>query len=316
MAYHGMVMLEYGSPRRLRPCPAERPTPWMVRGLPRRALTRQLAALPLALAGCAGPRAGGRYRAALASHRGGLSQPARQPGRAAATSATGSSFFWRRLRPRAGAAGRAGRSRAAAGRGRGRPAPPARRRQPHLARPRELPDPARRPHHPDRSVPFHACLAVPPLGPERFAPPGLAPISCRRSTFVLLSHNHYDHLDLPTIEALPGKERIQAIVPLRLGRLFHRAAASRACASWTGTSRSSVDGLDVTGAAGDPFLQTHACSIATRRFGPAMRVQSSRRRLHFAGDTGYGPIFPELGARRPPVRPRAAADRRLRAATC
>jgi N-acyl-phosphatidylethanolamine-hydrolysing phospholipase D len=24
-------------------------------------------------------------------------------------------------------------------------------------------------------------------------------------------------------------------------------------------------------------------------------VQSSRRRLHFAGDTGYGPIFPKLG---------------------
>ena len=37
---------------------------------------------------------------------------------------------------------------------------------------------------------------------------------------VLQSHNHYDHLDLPTIEALPGKARIEVVAPLRLGGYF------------------------------------------------------------------------------------------------
>ena len=42
-------------------------------------------------------------------------------------------------------------------------------------------------------------------------------------------------------------------------------------------------------------------------------VQSTRKRIHFAGDTGYGPIFRELG-RGPALRFVAGADRRLRAA--
>ena len=37
---------------------------------------------------------------------------------------------------------------------------------------------------------------------------------------VIVSHAHYDHLDTKTLDALPGKQSITAIVPLGFGKFF------------------------------------------------------------------------------------------------
>jgi L-ascorbate metabolism protein UlaG (beta-lactamase superfamily) len=134
---------------------------------------------------------------------------------------------------------------------------------------------------------------LPPFGPERFAPPGLTPGQLPPIDILLLSHNHYDHLDLPTIEALPAKERIQVVAPLRLGRYF----ASRAFTSvheldWH--DQVTVAGIAVTGLPAIHFSKRTLFDRDETLWG-GYAVESSRRRLHFAGDTGYGPIFPELG---------------------
>ena len=69
---------------------------------------------------------------------------------------------------------------------------------------------------------------LPPLGPERFAPPGLAPGALPPVDVLLVSHNHYDHLDRPSLEAIPGKAGVQAIVPLGLGSYLRDAGFTRA----------------------------------------------------------------------------------------
>jgi L-ascorbate metabolism protein UlaG (beta-lactamase superfamily) len=134
---------------------------------------------------------------------------------------------------------------------------------------------------------------LPPLGPERFAPPGLTAARLPRIDILLLSHNHYDHLDLPTIEALPAKEQIHAIVPLRLGHYFtSRGFAHVRELDWH--DEEEVAGLKVTGLPAIHFSKrTLFDRNATLWAGYA--VQSTRKRIHFAGDTGYGPIFPDLG---------------------
>jgi L-ascorbate metabolism protein UlaG (beta-lactamase superfamily) len=54
-----------------------------------------------------------------------------------------------------------------------------------------------RPHHlTDPFLSEHAS-PLPPFGPDRFAPVRLPPIDV-----LLLPHNHYDHLDLPTVAPL------------------------------------------------------------------------------------------------------------------
>jgi N-acyl-phosphatidylethanolamine-hydrolysing phospholipase D len=134
---------------------------------------------------------------------------------------------------------------------------------------------------------------LPPFGPERFAPPALAPGQLPPVDILLLSHNHYDHLDLPTIEALPARDRIHVVVPLRLGHYFtRRGFTSVHEVDWH--DRVIVAGIEVTGL---PAIHFSKRTLFDRNetLWAGYAVQSSRMRLHFAGDTGYGPIFPELG---------------------
>jgi N-acyl-phosphatidylethanolamine-hydrolysing phospholipase D len=134
---------------------------------------------------------------------------------------------------------------------------------------------------------------LPPFGPERFAPPGLTPARLPRIDILLLSHNHYDHLDLPTIEALPAKERTQAIVPLRLGHYFtSRGFAHVRELDWHDEVEAA--GIKITGLPAIHFSKRTPFD-RNQTLWAGYAVQSTRKRIHFAGDTGYGPIFPELG---------------------
>ena len=134
---------------------------------------------------------------------------------------------------------------------------------------------------------------VAPFGPERFAPPGLTPEQLPPIDILLLSHNHYDHLDLPTIEALPARERTQVIVPLQVGHYFTARGFPHVHElDWHDEVEAA--GIKVTGL---PAIHFSKRTLFDRNetLWAGYAVQSSGKRIHFAGDTGYGPIFPELG---------------------
>lgn len=71
------------------------------------------------------------------------------------------------------------------------------------------------------------CSPVSFAGPKRVADPGvpfdwLPPIDV-----VLLSHDHFDHFDQPTLKALHAKHRPVFVVPSRVGRRLRRLAGAR-----------------------------------------------------------------------------------------
>ena len=61
---------------------------------------------------------------------------------------------------------------------------------------------------------------VPPFGPKRYVAPALKLVELPKIDFIVISHNHFDHLDLTTIGGIPYKEEITAIVPLGIGDYF------------------------------------------------------------------------------------------------
>ena len=135
----------------------------------------------------------------------------------------------------------------------------------------------------------------PPFGPKRYAGPGLGVGDLPPVDVLVVSHNHFDHLDAPTIEALPGKERIDVVVPLGLGTFFRERGYVRVHElDWhqsVGLRGLTVTALPVVHASGRGLFDRNA----TLWTGYA--VASPSRRLFFSGDTAYGPVFGELGAR-------------------
>jgi len=68
---------------------------------------------------------------------------------------------------------------------------------------------------------------VPWLGPRRVHEPGVVFEKLPSIDVVLLSHDHYDHCDLPTLRRLAGRDAPLAITPLGNGRLLRSAGFTR-----------------------------------------------------------------------------------------
>ncbi len=144
--------------------------------------------------------------------------------------------------------------------------------------------------------PFLGPIAGPgPFGPKRFAPPGLTVHQLPAIDTLLITHNHYDHLDAGTISRLARKDRTDAIVPLGLGGFF------------AGAGYRSVREMDWYDAArfGDlEVMSLPAIHWSKRGLRDECRslwcgyaLSSPEFRLYLSGDTGFGPVFGEIGAR-------------------
>lgn len=58
------------------------------------------------------------------------------------------------------------------------------------------------------------------FGPERFVKPGISAKNLPVIDVIVVSHNHYDHLNAQFIESLQNRENIHVFVPLKLKRFF------------------------------------------------------------------------------------------------
>jgi len=67
------------------------------------------------------------------------------------------------------------------------------------------------------------------IGPKRARKPGLALDMLPPIDAVLVSHNHYDHLDLPTLAALWKSHRPRIVAPLGNAALIDQALGQRVC---------------------------------------------------------------------------------------
>ncbi|MEL6961451.1 MAG: MBL fold metallo-hydrolase [Pseudomonadota bacterium] len=133
---------------------------------------------------------------------------------------------------------------------------------------------------------------IPPLGPKRFAPPALRARELPPVDLLLLTHNHYDHLDLPSLDALPLASDARAVVPLGL----REYVAGRGFADVI-----EMDWHDQIAVAGLTVRAIPAIHMSKRGFFDRNRtlwtgygLRSERNGIYVAGDTAYGPIFKQL----------------------
>jgi N-acyl-phosphatidylethanolamine-hydrolysing phospholipase D len=133
-------------------------------------------------------------------------------------------------------------------------------------------------------------------GPRRVTPPGLRFEDLPPIHVVLISHDHYDHLDEATVKRLAAAHRPRFYVPLGLKAWFADLGITDVVELDWWDARTER-GLTVTCV---PVQHWTARSYfeQNRRLWSGWAIAGRDRRLLFAGDTGYWPpYFQEIGAR-------------------
>ena len=132
-------------------------------------------------------------------------------------------------------------------------------------------------------------------GPRRLSPPGVAFEDLPRIDVVLISHDHYDHLDLGTVKRLAAAHDPLFVVPLGLKTWLADNGIARAVElDWWG--RHEHGGLALVCVPAQHFSQRTPWD-RDRRLWASWAVLGRTRRLYFGGDSGYFDGFGQAGER-------------------
>jgi N-acyl-phosphatidylethanolamine-hydrolysing phospholipase D len=135
-----------------------------------------------------------------------------------------------------------------------------------------------------------------PFGARRLVPPGVRFEDLPRIDAVVISHDHYDHLDLPTVQRLAREHHPRFFVPLGLRAwLAERGVHDAVELDWW-ESRT-FQGLTFTATPAQHGSGRGLLDQNLRLWCSWVIADAHDKRLFFAGDTGYTPRLAEIGRR-------------------
>ena len=133
-------------------------------------------------------------------------------------------------------------------------------------------------------------------GPRRLVPPAISLASLPPLDVIVISHDHYDHLDAPTIRSLASAHpAARWVAPLGVGELLTSLGVAQVV---------ELDWWQSTNAADTVITALPAQHFSGRSLGnrdstlwAGFAIVGDGWRVLFAGDTGYHPEFAEIGRR-------------------
>lgn len=132
-------------------------------------------------------------------------------------------------------------------------------------------------------------------GPKRARPPGAELESLPRVDFVLVSHNHYDHLDEGSLRRLRAKFDPEFFVGLGDGEILRGWGITKVTEmDWHQSKK--VGEFEITYV---PAQHWSARGLTDRNesLWGGYVIRSQGKNIYFAGDTGYGPVFKQIRER-------------------
>ncbi|MEU5536074.1 MBL fold metallo-hydrolase [Streptomyces sp. NPDC020362] len=143
------------------------------------------------------------------------------------------------------------------------------------------------------------CSPFPFVGPRRLHPVPLPLAALGPVDVVVISHDHYDHLDLPSIKTLAGTDTVFA-VPLGVGaHLEHWGVSPDRLRELDWHESTRVGGLTLTATPA-----RHFCGRGLRNtqhtLWASWAVAGEEHRIYHSGDTGYFEGFKDIGAEHGP----------------
>ena len=136
------------------------------------------------------------------------------------------------------------------------------------------------------------------LGPRRFLPPAVTAADLPQLDLIVISHNHYDHVDSAALRAYRWRAQTPVVCPLGLAPLLRRQGFTQITEldwwqNWQ-CGDLNVTALPAVHFSGrGPFDRNRTLWASIALTGPT-------RKVWFGGDSGYGACFREIGERAGP----------------
>lgn len=138
------------------------------------------------------------------------------------------------------------------------------------------------------------CSPVQSIGPQRFHRPPIALDALPKVDAVVISHDHYDHLDEQTIRAL-AKTGVTFYVPLGVGVHLEVWEVDRAqIVELDWWERASINRLTLVATPARHF-SGRGLLDRNRTLWASWAIIGPEHRVYFGGDTGMFPGFKEIG---------------------
>lgn len=132
----------------------------------------------------------------------------------------------------------------------------------------------------DRASPFSW------VGPKRVIKPGLTLDQLPRIDVILVSHDHYDHLDIPTINAIAKRDDPKILSGLGVGK--HLSGLRFVELDWG--QKSEIENITYTF---EPAQHSSGRGLTDQNstLWGAFVIEGITHTIYFGGDTGFGPHF-------------------------
>ena len=142
----------------------------------------------------------------------------------------------------------------------------------------------------DRTSPFQWA------GPQRMRPPGIRFEDLPTIDLILISHNHYDHLDVNTMKALQKAYNPMVICPLGVSK-FIRGLGFEHCSELDWWQETKFEKLNITCVPAQHFSGRGMFDRDATLWAGYV-LNDEKKKIYFAGDTGYDEnMFREIGSR-------------------
>lgn len=138
------------------------------------------------------------------------------------------------------------------------------------------------------------------VGPKRMRNPGINLEDLPEIDMILISHNHYDHLDIRTVKELHQRYAPQFIVPLGVEKFLHNHDIHKTTHLDWWETHELPEGLSLTSVPARHF-SGRGLFDRNKTLWCGYVLHASMGNIYFAGDTGYGDFFKEIANRYGPM---------------